>query len=67
MRNWTEEMKLEENMDTEEIERFLKIINKSGIPSIEEYADGLNRIDVQEEYWDRYGDTIRAARDKATE
>lgn len=65
MRSWRQEMELEENMSREEIGRFLEIIEKSGIPSLEEYADGRSRDDVQDEYWDKYGDTIRAAKDEA--
>ena len=54
MRSWKQEMELEENMSREEINRFLEIIEKSGIPSIEEYADKRNRDDAQGEYYDRW-------------
>lgn len=68
-RNWAQEMELDENMTAEEIVRFINIIEATGIPSIEEYAEAEDkaRNEIQDEYWDKYGDTIRAARDEATE
>lgn len=68
-RNWAQEMELEENMAAEEIARFIKLIENTGIPTIEEYAKSADkdRDDVQDEYWDKYGDTISAARDEVTE
>lgn len=69
MKTWEQEMQLDENLSKPEVQRFLRIISKSGIPSIEEYAatTGKTRDDVADEYWDTYGDNIRAARNKATD
>lgn len=67
-KDWTDEMEMDENLNEQEIARFIKLIVKTGTPTIEEYAEskGKDRCDIEDEYWDKYGDVIRETRDEAT-
>lgn len=67
MRNWKMEMDLDADLTDGEKERFLALVEKVGIPSIEEFAKGEPREEVQESYWKKYGEKITELRDKATE
>ena len=67
MRNWKTEMDLDADLTIAEKERFLELVEKAAIPSIEEFADGEPREDVQETYWKKYGEQITEIRNKATD
>ena len=67
MRNWKMEMDLDADLTDKEKERFLEKVEKAGIPSIEEFAKGEPREEVQESYWKKYGEQITDLRNQATE
>ena len=69
MRNWKMEMDLDADLTIAEKERFLELVEKAEIPSIEEVAEeqGKTRGDIQDVYWQKYGEKITELRDKATE
>lgn len=67
MRNWKQELELDPDLNDSEKERFLELVENAGIPSIEEFAKGEPREEVQESYWKKYGEEITELRDKATE
>ena len=61
------EMNLDPDLTESEKEKFLELIEKTDIPSIEEFAGDLQREDVQEAYWTKYGEQIADLRNQATE
>lgn len=67
MKNWKMEMDLDADLTDKEKKRFLELVEKAGIPSIEEFAKGGPREEVQEIYWEKYGKEITELRDTATE
>ena len=67
MKNWKMEMNLDPDLTESEKEKFLELVEKAEIPSIEEFAGDLQREEAQESYWEKYGEEITALRDKATE
>lgn len=67
MRNWKMEMNLDPDLTDSEKERFLELVEKTDIPSIEEFAKGEPREEVQESYWKKYGEEITELRNQATE
>ena len=67
MKNWKMEMNLDPDLTESEKEKFLELIEKTDIPSIEEFAGDLQREDVQEAYWTKYGEQIADLRNQATE
>lgn len=68
-KNWKKEMELDDELTFAEKEIFVDKITAAGIPSVEEYAEeqGKDRDEVEHDYYNKYGDMIRAARDAATE
>ena len=69
MRNWKTEMDLDADLTIAEKERFLELVEAAGIPSIEEVAEeqGKTREDIQDTYWQKYGEQITDLRNQATE
>ena len=65
------EMDLDTDLTESEKEKFLELVEKADIPSIEEVAEeqGKTRGDIQDQdvYWQKYGEKITELRDKATE
>ena len=68
-KNWKQEMDLDAELNSAEKEIFIEKITSAGVPSVEEYAEeqGKDRNEVEHEYYDKYGEEIRTARDTATE
>ena len=69
MRNWKTEMDLDADLTIAEKERFLELVEAAGIPSIEDVAEeqGKTREDIQDAYWQKYGEQITDLRNQATE
>jgi hypothetical protein len=68
-KTWKQEMDLDGELTPAEKDIFIKKITAAGVPSVEEYAEeqGKDRNEVEHEYYDKYGEEIRTARDTATE
>ena len=67
MRNWKQELELDPDLTDVEKKKFLYLVKKLAIPSIEEFASGEPREEVQDFYWEKYGKEITEIRNKATE
>lgn len=67
-KTWKQEMDLDGELTPAEKDIFIEKITAAGVPSLEEYAEKLDksRDEVMEKYFNKYGGAIQAARDAAT-